>query len=292
MKKFFFLILTPLVCHASWCITGDLLYWQAQENGLAVGINDKGKVKSPSFEWDPGYRVGFGTSLPHDDWQIPDSSSCFGVKVLFTHLHTKAFCSTEKPLFPLWGSAALSQETEARWRLHLGLLDLDLNKNFSFTYAFFKPLLGIRAAWIRQKYKLHYFLPDEEEVSMKNKFFGVGPQMGTYAIWKWSSRWGITGKGIFSLLWGELYVHQDDYNIEKNLSLLQVHAMESAMLSIFEYSLGFIYQTNYLDLSFLWEQLLFFGQNQLLHFTQNHSFFRNQGDLSIQGITIHFKYTF
>ncbi|MBM3207794.1 MAG: hypothetical protein FJZ57_04225, partial [Chlamydiae bacterium] len=54
---------------------GEVLLWRAQQSGLGFAIEKqtsstttKAKVKSPEYDWDWGFRLGFGYTLPHDDW--------------------------------------------------------------------------------------------------------------------------------------------------------------------------------------------------------------------------------
>ena len=57
---------------------GELLYWNAHENGLPVAIVNhassanlsKSEVRSIHSHWDVGFRVGVGYNLPHDGWDL------------------------------------------------------------------------------------------------------------------------------------------------------------------------------------------------------------------------------
>jgi hypothetical protein len=269
--------------------TADLLYWQAKENGLEPYFT-KTAVREPSFKWDPGFRVGFGTSLPHDKWDL---------SLLFTHLHTKAFVpfhSDPSPLFPSWteklaAAPAFVDEARLRWRLHLGLLDLDLMRCFEATRRLtFHLGLNLRTAWIRQKLKVIYrggalFPGDEDELSAKNKFWGIGPGIKASSLFDVWKGWSLLGKGAFALLQGEFYVHQDeDSELEE---FLKIHSVYTGSAPIVELGLGI--QKKFgknLVVNLIWEELFLWGQNRLLHFLNGSSSAANQGDLTLQGITL------
>jgi Legionella pneumophila major outer membrane protein precursor len=95
--------ISPVVCHgANLFITGDFLYWKAEEDDLDYVAkletqppppsttfplsSYQGKLYSPDFKWEPGFRVGIGAMLPYDGWDLytqwtrlyssPDDQAC------------------------------------------------------------------------------------------------------------------------------------------------------------------------------------------------------------------------
>src|SRR5437879_527678 len=87
-------------------LTGELLWWKAEEDGLTYTYktnNPTGdssendiRLEEMDFDWDYGYRVGGGFNIPHDHWDI---------YFCWTHLDTSS--RTHKNgdgdgLFPYW----------------------------------------------------------------------------------------------------------------------------------------------------------------------------------------------
>jgi hypothetical protein len=94
-------------------------------------------------------------------------------------------------------------------------------------------------------------------------------------------------------------VHQDEYaNKEK---LLGVHNIFLSSAAELDNSAGIRWRHCFqgilkrLELAIAWDQLLFFSQNQFLHFTNPHTrsvFFANQGDLAVSGIEFYMCFDF
>lgn len=162
------------------------------------------------------------------------------------------------------------------WRLHMGLADLLLARCWEVSDSLsLTPFWGLRYGEIRHKLK------QDADVSMKNKFWGVGPEMGFEGMWNLCNWLGIYGKSGLSLLYGKFYVHQD---IEE-VNFLEEYFQMSGVL---EMALGFRLGRGcfFGDLAF--EIFLFPGQNQLSRFlsnTKSADFAGNQGDLSLYGFS-------
>jgi hypothetical protein len=264
----------------------DLLYWSAQENDLAYAVSEEA-VKEPHFDSDLGFRLGFCYELPHDRWQI---------RLSFTHLHTKARHSAEGELFPLWAKSNLLEgsfvdEAEMRWRLHLGLVDLECAKELKVSRCLrISPYVGVRSAWIRQKDKIVYkggdlFAGGEDEVSMKNKFWGMGPRLGGSTEWILGGCFSLVGNAALSLLYGEFYVHQDEDATVGVLQRVKEHDIFHQSSLVTDLALGLQWKREGTILRGGYEQHIFFGQNQLLHFEGN-TIVSSGEPLSLQGWTL------
>lgn len=280
--------------------TLDFLYWKANENGLGYALQ-RDKIHEPHFEWDEGFRVGLGSLLEHDQWDIALSWTRF-------HTFARETTQADEGIFPLWltptaGPANSIPKAEEHWRLHLGLVDLELARDFSISCALqLKPHLGLRYGCIRQKYHLLYTESlDSLALSMKNKYWGIGPRAGLDTNWQLGRGFSLYGKGGVSLLFGSFYIHQAEKAHPGNEKLLGVHNNFSLSRPIVDLSLGLGWERSFkegcyhLEIQGGWEELFFFGQNQFLHFTSASApgiFFSNQGDLTIQGLTLHTRFIF
>lgn len=287
MLKFLLLIFVPSILTAHsyyrYQATAELLYWQAQENGQAIALTEKGTIKNPDFEWDVGFRIALGYLIPHDHWDV---------QLSWTHLNTDAHSNHKGVLFPTWSINApeLVNEVKLHWRLHLGIVDLDLAKELRVGQCFLiKPLIGIRTAVIRQKEYIYYWEPGENRVSMKDKFWGMGLKGGINFIWLLTHGFGFTLDTAFSQVFGEFHLHQAERIPDK---VLNVHNRYHQSTSIIDLAAGLFWSYTHYTLKAAWENHLYMAQNQLLHFTGNRKFFANQGDISLQGATLSFQYAF
>src|SRR5262249_2910915 len=158
-----------------------------------------------------GFEIGIGYRIPHDLW-----SFSLELKHIHTNAHGHQTAGNGNVLFPLWKlpdaqDPSFAQEAKAHWRLHLGLFDLIMKKDWRLSKTcIIAPVLGLRSALIRQKYNLFYLggslLPDrEEQFSMKNKFWGIGPSIGIRSSWEFAHGWSVFGDILASILYGKFY---------------------------------------------------------------------------------------
>lgn len=286
------LFFCQLEAHSGVFVDGAALYWQAQEGGLSYAIKDGKRVEAPHFEWDFGFKVGLGYQVPHDTWKVA---------LRYTSLQTHADSVHDGEVFiPLWlapkpGPAPFSEFVKMHWRLHLGILDALLSKEiFTSEYMTWTPEIGIRTAWIRQKFNIENrggnISPDL--IRTKNKFWGIGPEAGLSGQWFMSKEFCLFAHGAGSILYGEFYLHQDEDTLDTKEKLLGIHYIFRTSAPIVELMGGLRWQHDFagalkqLTLELAWDQYIFFSQNQLMRFnsdTELGSFTGNQGDLSIWG---------
>ncbi len=294
-------------------IEAAALYWQAQEGGVSYAVKssaidhlERAKIEKPDFEWDFGFRCALGYRIPHD---------LFGLKLQFTSLQThtddEKKSKTDQIFFPIWlqptSSMVFASDVKMHWRLHLGMLDAELDKEWMATPAFLlTPSLCVRTAWIRQKFNLEYrggnFPPGENElVRMKNKYWGIGPKIGLKGQWILSQGFRLFAEGGASLLFGEFYIHQDEDTMETKEKRVGLHNIFDSSAPILEGHAGFCWQGHFSSLlkrfvlALSWDQFVFFSQNQLLVFLDARSkgqFAANQGNLSIAGVQFQMQFVF
>ncbi len=290
-----------------------LLYWKAHEAGLSFAVDSTSvaklaphsKVDNPEFEWDFGFKVGLGYRFPHDRWNLQLQFTFFQ-----THTDDEKKTRDGDLLFLLWqkstsGGPFFAEEAKMHWRLHLGLVDLMLSKFYEVSKSLFlTPEVGIRAGSVRQKYYLDYSggnFPDgrDEIIHMKNKYFGTGPNIGLLGQWSLGEDFSLFAQSLFSLLFGEFYLHQDEYSGKEKL--LGVHDIFPASAAIIDLGAGICWQHCFrgalkrLKLELAWDELLFFSQNQFLHFTSAEApgvFFANQEDLVVSGVEFNMRFDF
>jgi hypothetical protein len=275
---------------AHYAVTTDFLYLKPAENGLSFAVFKGGKAKNPDFAWDPGFKVAGGYFFARDLWSVHLS---------FMHYHARITDWYAEQALPIWKRLAPPNEPFAdcvrnRWRLHMGLADLTLKRCWQ-TSAFFQiaPFVGVRYAEIRQKTRINYFFAEEQdEIDMKNKFFGFGPIAGLALSWDLSHFISLYFNGAATFPYGFLYVHQDERTSLVQDELLFFRTFHS-LRPITEFALGLRFVRCFLRLHFDIHAgyTLFFlwGQNQFTRFLDqvpNGNCFTNGGDLTLQGFNI------
>jgi hypothetical protein len=275
----------------------DAMFVQPQENGLSYVIDQQShRAIAPHLEWGWGFRLGFGYGLPRDDWDVT---------LTWVHLPIQNDHEKTGQLTPLWSTIPIlpGQFTEMghmHWRLHLGLVDLELQKPWHLTPQFqLTPRFGVRFASIREKYFLTYeggtLLPDQQNtVHMKNKFWGVGPIVGLDSQWTIWKRWSLFGKSDVSLTFGHLYIHQAEHVHPSEDSLMKffkIHPMDGALAHL---ALGLKWAGDHLSAYLQWEQFFFLGQNQMVQFpfAPSNKMVSNLGDISLAGVSLGATYRF
>lgn len=219
--------------------------------------------------------------MPHDHWVL---------QLQALHFHARCTDTFTHCAFPIWSHplhlAGPSLSTHSRWRLHFGWIDLTLSRDLQGII----PLFGIKFAAVRHKSRIvHCCDTFSNELSMKNKFFGLGPEFGLLLLWPWEKHLHLFAKGATSFLIGEFYLHQDEDStqIPDRLKLLSSFYLPRELL---EGALGISYChctgsiTWALKASF--EISLLTGQNLAIQFPNAHApghLLSNLGDLSLHG---------
>lgn len=291
----------------AYIIQIDALYFAAHEDGMqyAVFANNalfqKGKVKNPDFHWHFGCRGKIGFPLPHDQWQL---------FVQYLHFHARTRHEENHSfIFPCWthpsrGGPGYVTEVENLWRLHLGFFDLFLSQQWPISCALnLEPFWGLRIAGIRHKSLIEYFggtlFPDSvERLSIKNKFFGVGPYFGGNALWNIAGGLNLFSHFGYSLIWGSLYLHQNE-KITATQEKANLFDKYSEIRSIIEMALGLQYQWEgekfCWNIHGGWEAYFLPFQNQQARFVSNEmpgNFVSTLGNLSLQGWMFGFGVSF
>jgi hypothetical protein len=212
-------LLFPLEAE-NWYATASYLFWRANENNLdfAQDINPvlvvvDGKIHTPDFKWDSGFKVGLGT-LTCAGWDLSFN---------YTWFRTKASGSVEtiQSIFardggsPLLLSQAFS-DAFSKWRLRYQTLDLEIGYPFIAGCMNLRPHFGARGAWITDHFSNFYTSTaplGTLATESRQKTTGVGPRVGFFLDWNFWGSFSLLGEGAFALLW----VH-DKININESAS--------------------------------------------------------------------------
>ena len=299
-------------------LTADLLVWQAHENGLGYVIKDNGSnlnkshTREPHFNWDPGFRIGFGINTPHDGWDLYAN---------WTYYHTKARShvsnGTEYPVFanPAYVGGDTFTSSNAQWKLNLNMIDVELGREFFVSkWLTLRPFIGLRNAWVYQRMNVDYnavtvaISPGPSAGSsyftdMKCQFWGMGVRPGLDTQWGVGSGFSFFGNTSLSLLYGFFHQTQDQSSVLSTTTTSYIGNQHSNRVgrAIVETELGVRWEHMlakdrlHFAVQLGWENLIFFGQNQFDRYVASLDpamYVANQGDLTLQGYTLAFRLDF
>lgn len=223
----------------------DMLYWHASEETSAVWANTISgtsfATEDMQFEWNPGFRVGFGHQSDEDSWDV---------KFYWTYFRapqeTTASAGIVMPQFfsgLVAGDASRFNWGAIDWRLTYNTIDLEVGRKFAVgESAWIRPSMGIKTAIIQQEVRLDLAnassgLSAEEDVA--NDFWGVGPSFGVSGAWNLPRCRNLSLVGSFSadFLFGQwnvndAYARTDNQAIGGGVYGAFVTSMKDASLGV------------------------------------------------------------
>jgi len=301
-----------------WKFSISPVVWQAHEEGLDYAIenqsglafiNNKGSVKRIGFDWEWGVRL----NLTYDTCCIGD------LEIDWTYFRTTGKSSATAPfpeaLFPVWtipgSSITPSTKMSANWRLTLNLLDIRLGTDCCPTcFLTLHPFLALSTGWLDQTFQIDgsggvsqggaALTVLDDDFKMKNNFWGIGPKFGLKTNWDLGCGFSLFGNGDVSILYGEFDISQKEKILFDGLTpattFLDIRKDKFWLSRVYlDFILGFRWEWilccgDYsLGFEAGWENLFFFGQNQLMRFTDDTNpgiQLPVKGDLTIQGLTL------
>ncbi len=216
-------------------ITAEFIYWKAVEDGLdyafggaspSTATAHHGSVHEPSFEYQPGFKLGFGLKFGHDGFDL------YGNWTWLNEFdsHSSARSKTNSVLGATWftsmidangfldATAPYTDTAKAQWNMKFNALDLELGRNFFISrYLTLRPHFGLKFGWIDQhnevKYKNLLALDPDTSVyksHMREDFFGVGIRTGLDTVWYFTKHFGMYGDFALSALWSDFNTHRKD----------------------------------------------------------------------------------
>jgi len=305
-----------------WYVTGELLYWDAKFGGtdyvFSTGEGQnlpnppiQGKVRSNSFGWELGGRVGLGRIISHDRWdtflnftyyQNHDGDSCFK--------YPPAFLVSQVGFF---GGAF--EKAKSIFDLTYMNLDFELGRKFFASRLLtVRPHIGLKGTRMRQEHKVKYdFSSLELEGNLIGEYYrvynrcdfdGLGPRVGVQGTLFIGH--GFQLEGAFS--GALLYCYFDGVEKEKtspNISSTNVDIRLKGKMKRFvpfshlflgmSWSDYFHKETYYISFKLGYEVLYYWRENQSLspfnwEFTQptestRLNFEKMAEDISFYGIT-------
>jgi hypothetical protein len=291
---------------------GDYLYWFVSEEPTFIFANvqfdqtsgtQTTKVfqqKMAQFPWQSGFRLGVGYNSDYDFWDFKLYWSRYSSKS--TNFIPSGSGLIYPEFFGTFVSLDFAYQAKINFWLNYNVIDLELGRSFDFDEIFYlKPFIGIKGGSIKQSISSYWdnllILPDQSHETISNNFYGLGISGGSEAIYNMMRRGkhhlnlngrfsiaGLYGKWNCNDLYydslGKVYpvIFNHSYQGELFLQGLialswVVHAPQEKFL--FSTSLGYEMQ---------------WWLNQLRIATYQET--RMHGDLTIQGLTLDFKFNF
>ncbi len=294
----------------------EALYWKAFEHGLDYAIENKsgtsvithGHTKTPDFDWNWGGRGSIGFKFPSwDKWDL---------QLSYTYFHGTSeehvVAPSEGALFPSFIAPQAVSVFATNASFHgvviLNASEIELGRTCIVSrWLSLRPSMGVKGVAVHQHFRLKFAggtvapAGDKDLVFMGNLYWGVGPRFALDSLWGFGGGFSFFANGAGSLVAGRFYGHQKEHLDVADVTRLNVHDNESAVVPIAELALGLqwdkmMYNNRFhLGLKVGWEMQYFFDQNRLLHFSNSSSpglFTQDRGDLSFMGLTFGFQFDF
>lgn len=303
----------PLAQSRNIVVFGDALYWYTSEVAewaityLTSGNSETATFQGVSFDWAPGFRVGFGANLEHDQWDTQIYYTWFDSSAA-DHIDSGSGAIESDYLGPVVADLGTFQTAQMNWRLHLNIIDWDIGRSFFVSKdLLFRPFFGVKWGWIHQAIHTSWQNPEFDflgvpilltaDDNLKNNFFGGGPKGGVQGKWIV----GHVQRHYFSLIgdfgaaymWGNWKI-KDHFidslvtNVTTSVGNRSFGSLMVQALMGFGWDFNFSDETSHFAMKLGYEIQDWIDQYQLFdHFTGT-----NSSDLILQGLTAEFRFDF
>jgi hypothetical protein len=183
---------------------GEFFYASLSEEGLAYAIRSNsgsvlsGKFLEPPSPWRPGFRIGFGSHLSHDAWEVRADWTYFRNDIVKT-AHASFAPPGSSYLIPTFIDAESFtqligfhsvQEAKEHWVCVFDTLFFALSRSYFLSQQLaIRPEVGLFAAWISQNIDISYRSGGAPvgvvsyQTGIENDTWRVGPSVGTKLDW-------------------------------------------------------------------------------------------------------------
>jgi hypothetical protein len=305
-----------LTCSWDVNVNASFLYWQATQSNMGLGVlvsmTDTGlpsvvvneRTINMDYDYKPGFRVGLGWELDHDNWDMQAEYTWFhahnsrSVKAPTAVSPAASYIApTVTSPYPALAQGEVKQATsvDSSWRLKMDIVDLNIGRScYVGKELTMRPSLGLRGAFIRQQLKVeNVFTPtNKENARLRTNSWGVGPSVALDANWNLCDGFRIFGNTEADLLYTR-YTRSNftsslksfdiespqDYSFKRtvrNIDTVRTHLDINAGIG---YGTYFDCNNWYFDISAGYEFQAFFDQNM---FNTNST----PGNLYTQGLTL------
>ncbi|MDN3509347.1 MAG: Lpg1974 family pore-forming outer membrane protein [Candidatus Neptunochlamydia sp.] len=278
-------------------LTADFIYWTVRQGGMSYAINAAGpngvSVCNLNWDWDPGFKLGFGFNLPHDGWDIFAE---------YTWIQTSPSDSTQDRanpgMTPYWEMRGFDEKQgtfvkfKADWDVHYNNVTVDLGRNaYLSQYMKLRLFAGLQAAWINQDYTAQFDLDTGAYGKLKadQDFWGIGLRTGLNNSFQFTKNFSFFTDLYLAFLWGKFDLdrhnsrtdsHGKTYT-QKTDANLWTEEPVADIAAGFRYDGWFAENRFHCLLQVGWEHQLWILHNKLIQAKGYHTV-----DLILQGLTI------
>jgi len=306
----------------SFDVFADLLVWSAQESGTenwaevitgGSGVPEICDIRDVGFGWDPGFRIGLGYGLMHDQWDT---------QLYYTWYNTTGsdhVASAPGSVFSAYlGNFYVNNPTGAgikgvayqnasiRWKIDFNMFDWELGRAYWVSKALsLRPFLGLKGGWIHQSVHSKWQFPTlttgtaftTGTENLKNDFWGLGPSGGIDMKWNFLAlnRHSFSLLGDFSgaIMYGH-WTFDDVYINDIQQKIIATLSDNNSAASMLRTFMGFGWDINsrcdryQFSTRLGYEMQFWLDQLQLYVFDTG----RLDNELTLQGGTIEFNLDF
>ncbi len=293
---------------------GDFLYFKAKEDNLEyalksrdVVVNDlarvNGKIHQIATEYKPGFRVGMGLLIPHDNWDIFFTWTRYQMSQ-----RSSIAASTGETVYPLMLNQSqnpIATNASAEWHLNFNTGDLEFGRSFFAGRSFvLRPFAGARGAWINNGLNAEYGnvdfrasgLPTFSSVDVDNdsSFRAWGLRAGIDADWEFGEGWSLFVNGAASLLWSHFNISQTE-TLSDGSTMNHFNNSFHAVTPVFDMQGGlawghYLFKHRYfVRIHAAWEEQVWFDQNRfgrMIGVSNPGGMVFNEGNLSLSGLNV------
>ncbi len=290
----------------NFLIGGDFIYWTAHQDNIEIaystnGNTVEGKVYRVDESWNPGFKVMSGLDFCNYGWDFIAQYTWYR-----SNDNKKSFETPDDLVVydsywfvnrPMNQATRTILQTEARWALHLNVIDLEIGKPILFGDHFnLRPQMGLKGVWNKQTYHLDYSgfssLPPSNDYSSSNdlKSWGVGIRGGIESSWRIVDEFSLFGTFALTALWEGFKAKRFDYNLTEMDSHVFLRDQFHMIEGIYEWMLGMRWETSWSNESYhfsfqaAWEAQKWDDQNRFIGVPG--AIKHGNGDLTFQGLTL------
>jgi hypothetical protein len=321
-------------------VEADFLYWYAKQNGnqyastgtaltvpgtldpntltVPPEIESKGKIRTPDFGMDPGFKLALGINLDHGKWDLLSEYTFFyssahdsvasgnsntGILPLFSYIANNSILS-HATFASVVGATGYVSGASANWNLHFNTILLELGRMINpFPFLSVRPHFGLEGTWQKQNLNAYYTVSSiatggfigENKVSFEQSSWGIGPRLGLDTVWGCWKHVGLFANVAASALWSGFDAEAKSYDTQPlggyaNRLIADQENNTHSIVPVLQMEIGgqfdwvFCNQYRFL-MQAGWESQVWFFQNQ-------HSSVIADTSLILQGLTIKFRFDF
>ena len=271
-------------------VYASFIYWHVSQESMDLSIpslslsdtleDPVGLVFQP-FDYKPGFKVGIGSELGHDNWIWFAEYTRLHQTTTFSGTLASEFWFLNSWFPPETDVTYLPTTLSSKWKMNFDMVDLDFSRPYyQGTYLTVSPYGGLRGLWITQAFSIATNPNTVSVVStdVRSHCWSVGPLAGVCSNWMVGSGFRFEGKASTSLLftrYTKLAVDEFFSAIATGGVAISANAINrdyDVLRPAMELGLGIGWGTYlncgkwYIDLSASYDFLHFWGQNMLRYY--------------------------